>query len=213
MLGYSLLGILGLLVLLLCIPVSLGLHYYTGEPPQAYLRWLFLRFDLKNLQKTKAKKRIVKEVPTAKPMEEPARRSPMEFTELMAAVLDLLSAAKDGAGFLIRRFRLFGVRLHMTVAEGDAAETAIAYGKVNAAVYGGYAFAKGFLNMADPDIQIRPDFTQDKGIVDFELHGRLLPIHAIAAAGRIGMVFLVKTIRRKKREAQQTAPNTGRDSE
>ncbi|MEM1484976.1 DUF2953 domain-containing protein [Oscillospiraceae bacterium PP1C4] len=199
--GYALLGLLALVVLLLCIPVAIMLRYRTDEPPQAYLRWLILRFDLYRPNKPEKAKPVPKQ--ETKPEPKPAKREPMEFSELLGAAVDLLSAAKGGTRLLIRQFRIYMIRLHLVVAQGDAAQTAITYGKVNAGVYGTYALAKNFLNMGEPDIEIRPDFIAEEGSVDFELRGRLLPIVAVAAAIRIGCSFLVKTIRRKKMNAQQ----------
>lgn len=194
--GYIILVLLALVILLLCIPVAVVLIYRTDEQPQAYLRWLFLKFDLQPREPQEPG-------PAKKAGHKPAKRKPMEFTELAGAALDLLSSAKGGTKLLIRRFRIYKLRLRMMVAEDDAAETAISYGKVNAAVYGAYAFAQNFLNMDRPDIEIRPDFIAGEGSVDFELRGRLLPIVAVAAAVRIGLGFLVKTIRRKKNDQRQ----------
>ena len=96
----------------------------------------------------------------------------------------------------------------MVVAGEDAADTAMAYGRVNAVVYTAYALALGFLRIEKPDIQIRPDFTAEEGKVDFASRARLTPLVALGAAIRIGCAFLVKTMRRKHAQ-EPPAPEKG----
>ena len=203
--GIVLLCILTAVLFLLCIPVSFIAFYKSGEPVKLYLRWLFLKFDLlkqankENLPEKKPK-------PEKEEKAKKAGKKTMAFSEMLGIVVDLLSSLKGGVGMLIRNFRLYKIRLYMVVAEGDAADTAIAYGKVNAAVYGAYAAASNFLNLEQPDIQIRPDFTAESGSIDREIRGRLIPIVALAAALRIGG-SLVKTIKRKNQKPPEKPPS------
>ena len=205
--GYTLLGILAAVLLLLCIPVRLEIRYKTGRVPAAVLRWIFLRFDLAKPEEPAARK-PAKQKKSQKEKTEaaPAKRPPMEFAELLGMILDLLSSLKGNTGMLVRSFKLYKIRLSMVVAEGDAADTAITYGRVNAAVYGAYALAQSFLRLGRPEIEIRPDFTAEEGSVDFEVGGRLTPIAALGTAIRVGVAFLVKTIRRKKAKQAAEAP-------
>ncbi len=195
--GYVLLGILAAILLLLCVPVRLILRYCTGKTPVGVLRWLFFQIDL-----LKAAERKTTDVDTrAKKADKPhpkKEKKPLEFSQMLGIVADLLSSLKGGAGMVVRRFRIYRVRLSMIVAGEDAADTAIDYGKCNAAVYSAYALAKNFMNLKNPEIEIRPDFVSGNGSVDFEMRGRLMPIVALVAAVRIFAAFLVKTIHRKK---------------
>ncbi|MBE6907631.1 MAG: DUF2953 domain-containing protein [Ruminococcaceae bacterium] len=195
--GYVLLGILAAVLLLLCVPVRLILLYCTGKAPVGVLRWLFFQVDL-----LKAAERKTADTETrakkAENLQSKKEKKPLEFSRTLGIAADLLSSLKGGAGMIVRRFRIYRVRLSMIVAGGDAAETAVDYGKCNAAVYSAYALAKNFLNLKNPEIEIRPDFVSEKGSVDFEMRGRLMPIIVLAAAARIFAAFLVKTIHRKK---------------
>lgn len=202
--GLSIAGVLAVVLLLLCVPVSFVGAYRTGGPAKARLRWLFFTFDLTKGPQEPPKK---KKKPAKKPEEKPkADKKPLEFSELLGVIVDLLSSIKGGAGMLIRNFVFYKIRLHMVVAGEDAADTAMAYGRVNAAVYTAYAFALNFLRVEKPDIQIRPDFTSGEGRVDFEARARLTPLVALGAAIRIGCVFLVKTMRRKHAEKPRQSP-------
>lgn len=209
MVGLTLLGLLAVLLLLLCIPVSILLDYRTDEPPRARLCWLFLHYDLlkeeppKKKKPQKAKPEPEKKEPQKK---EKAKRSPEEFSTLLGTVLDLLSSATGALKTFIRHFRLY-VRLHMTVAADDAAETALAYGRVNAGVYAAYAFAAGFLNVGKPEIEIKPDFLSERGTVDFSLRGSMVPIIAAGAGLRAGWTFLLKTIKRRRAESADKGSN------
>jgi len=195
--GYVLLGILAAVLLLLCVPVRLILLYCTGKAPVGVLRWLFFQVDL-----LKAAERKTADTETrakkAENLQSKKEKKPLEFSRTLGIAADLLSSLKGGAGMIVRRFRMYRVRLSMIVAGWDAAETAVDYGKCNAAVYSAYALAKNFLNLKNPEIEIRPDFVSEKGSVDFEMRGRLMPIIVLAAAARIFAAFLVKTIHRKK---------------
>lgn len=197
MVGYVLLGILAAVLLLLCVPVRLILRYRTGEAPVGVLRWLFFQIDLLKAVERKTADTETRAKKAAKPHLQKEKK-PLEFSRMLGIAADLLSSLKGGAGMLVRRFRIYRVHLSMVVAGEDAAEAAIDYGKCNAAVYSAYALAKNFLNMKNPEIEIRPDFVSEKGSVDFEMRGRLMPIVALAAAARIFAAFLVKTIHRKK---------------
>lgn len=200
--GYVLLGILVAVLLLLCVPVRLILLYCTGKAPVGVLRWLFFQVDLLKAAERKAAERKAADTETrakkAEKLQSKKEKKPLEFSRTLGIAADLLSSLKGGAGMIVRRFRIYRLRLSMIVAGEDAAETAVDYGKCNAAVYSAYALAKNFLNLKNPEIEIRPDFVSEKGSVDFEMRGRLMPIIVLAAAARIFAAFLVKTIHRKK---------------
>lgn len=195
------LGILGGLLLALAIPVRAIVLWRTKSAPRVTLRWLFLKYEVfpqpEKPPKTKRKKKPAKprkkKPPKKKP---PTAETPEDFSKQLGIVVDLLVAAKGALGFLIRRFRFYRIRLDMIVAREDAASTAIAYGRVNAAVYGAYAAAKNAFNLGTPEISIRPNFTAGKGDVKLEIGARLSPLAALGAALRGGGCFLLRTVKR-----------------
>ena len=205
--GWALLCVPALLLLALCVPVRFGAAYRTGERPRAWLAWLFLKLDLTSVgekgQKPPKKPKKPKE--PKPPKEKPAGKKPLEFSEQLGLIVDLLASLKGAAGMVVRNFKLYKIRLFLVVAGEDAAETAIRYGRVNAAVYGAYAAAKNFLRIGRPEIEIRPDFISGEALVDFEARGRLVPLVAVWAGLRAGLTFLKKTLRRR-REAKEQAP-------
>lgn len=195
--GYVLLGILAIIFLLLCIPVRLILRYQTGIEPVGQLRWLFFRIDLLKVVQEKTKEPQKQEPKEKKPAPKKGKK-PLAFSHMLGSILDLLASLKGGVGMIVRGFRLYRVRLLMVVAGEDAAQTAVEYGTCNAMIYSAYALAKNFLNLCNPEIDIRPNFVSEESSVDFEMRGWLLPITLLGAALRIFASFLVKTIQRKK---------------
>lgn len=193
--------VLGTLLLALAIPVRAIVLWRTKSPPRVTLRWLFLKYEVFPQQEKpqKAKREKKSDRPTKKkPVKKtpPAAKTPEDFAKQLGVVVDLLAAAKGALGFLIRRFRFYRIRLDMIVAREDAASTAIAYGRVNAAVYGAYAAAKNVFNLGTPEISIRPNFTAGKGDVKLEIGARLSPLAVLGAALRGGGSFLWRTVKR-----------------
>lgn len=191
--------VLAALLLLLAIPVRCVVLWRSGSLPQVTVWWLFFRYRV-NPGKAKKKPEKPENEVEKKPKKLRAPKGPEEFAGQLAVIVDLLAAAKGALGFLLRRFKLYRVRLDMIVARGDAARTAIAYGRVNAAVYGAYAAAQNFLNIGKPEISIRPNFTADRGDALLEVGGRLSPLGAVGALFCGGGIFLGRLFRRMMSE-------------
>ena len=99
----------------------------------------------------------------------------------------------------------------------DAAQTAIAYGKVNQAVYAAYTAASQFLNMAHPDLRIRPDFGREEGEWELEVRGRVAPVFVLAALIKMAVGLLRLLIKRRGNQPSQRRkptiqPSTGGDT-
>ena len=218
--GFVLLAILALLLLLLCIPIVGSARFSSDAPGEAYVRWLFYRRQLLG-QKQKKRPRAKKKQKKQKEQKEqapaaPAKKEKRDFAAIIGAAMDFIASLGGGAKLLLRHVRVYRVRLSIVVAEDDAAQTAITFGRMNALVYTAYTAARGLLNLQKPDISIAPDFTAQEGSYLFEARGRLLPIVAVAAAVRIGAAFLVKTVKRqavrekvKTRREQAPPPKAG----
>lgn len=189
-----------LLLVLLLIPVRGIVLWRTKSHPKVTLRWLFFQYTVYP-RKTRPKKRPEKKRPEKPPRKEkktPAPKTPEEFSKQLGLIVDLLASGKGMASFVLRRFKFYKVKLDMIVAREDAARTAIAYGRVNAVVYGIYAVAKNFLRLGHPEISIRPNFTAEEGDAKLELRGSLTPLAALGAAFVGGGGFLLRTIKRGK---------------
>lgn len=197
------------LAAILAIPVRAIVLWRNGSLPQVTVCWLFLSFRVypqKEKPKGQKKPKKARKAPKKKPKMRPSKE-PEEFAGQLAVLVDLLAAVKGAGGFLLRHFCLHKVRLDIIVAKGDAARTAIAYGRVNGLVYGAYAAAKNFLRIGNPEISIRPNFTAEDGDALLEIGGRLSPLSALGAALLGGGIFLGRLLRRMAREKRTEQKN------
>ncbi|MCI8492029.1 DUF2953 domain-containing protein [Anaerotruncus sp.] len=213
--GFVLLAILALLLLLLCIPIVGSARFDSDAPGEAYVQWLFYRRWLLGRKKPPRPKKKQEQPPKQAPVA-PAGKEKKDLSAAIGTAMDFIASLGSGAKMLLRRVCIYHVHLRVVVAEDDAAQTAIAFGRMNALVYTAYTAARGLFHLKKPDILITPDFMAQEGSWQFEARGRLLPIAAVAAAVRIGAAFLVKTVKRqavrekvKARREQVFQPKAG----
>jgi len=177
--------ILGVVLLLLLCPVRLTLRWQ--QELTVTLRWLFLRFTL--LPAPQKKKKAEK--PAAGPSAEGAKTaktpSGSKPGDLLAQYADqlpaLLRRLGRSAAFILRHVRVDQLRLRLVVARGDAAETAVAYGRANQAVYTALGLLQGLLKVrCDPDIGIAFDFLGEEETIDAAGRISLAPLFALGGA-------------------------------
>ncbi len=145
---------------------------------------------LKKQQKTAAKKKKKQE------KKEHLAKHPEEKKKLsLSEILDLVSMAKDVLATVIKTFfghlRVDVARLHVNLALGDAATTAIAYGAVSQAVFYLYEVlepVKGIDLPGVKDASINADFLGESTTLDLKVSVRLRVWHifhvAFAALGK-----------------------------
>lgn len=203
-------SIIALFVLLLCIPMRLIVRYRTSFPARAYLQWLFMKHDLTGDEISPAKRKKKKKKPKEKAASTAPkkRESPQVFANQLGIITDLVvSLVKDHLRKLVRKIRIYKLELNMLVGGEDAAQTAITYGQVNAAVYSAYGLAGRVFNMAQPKIDIRPCFTSEESDIFFELRARLLPLFLIRYAVFAAAQFLVRVLRRGAKAKENLRPD------
>ncbi|MCI8554244.1 MAG: DUF2953 domain-containing protein [Clostridiales bacterium] len=89
----------------------------------------------------------------------------------------LASLVVEGARGLARITVIDRLFLEIRVAGEDAAQTAVDYGKVCAAVYPALALVESVMRVRQKEVSVHPDFMAEKGTVCFDLkaHAALLP--------------------------------------
>ncbi|MBR5559525.1 MAG: DUF2953 domain-containing protein [Oscillospiraceae bacterium] len=152
--------ILAALFLLLLCPIRLSLHWKNDLTLTA--GWLFLKFKLlPKAEKTK-KKAAVPEQAAAAPnkAEKAAQAKPSDTLTQYADLLpDLLGSVKNCVLFVLRHTKVKRLDLNMLVSREDAAETAIAYGRANQAVYTALGLLQSLLKFGcRPKINIGFDY-------------------------------------------------------
>lgn len=183
MIWYLLGGIAALLALLLA-PVTVDAFYRDGQIT-ATARYLVLRRQLYPAPEQKPRRKKEKKPPAQpeKPEPEPEKGS---FFTLVQTLNDTLPAIAAGAGYIVRRITMRRCRVRMTVARGDAAETAIACGRANAALYTAYALLANTIKVKEFDAQVAPDYDAEKSSANAFVRLRMRPATAFGG----GLQFL-----------------------
>ena len=152
----------------------------------------------------KAAKQKKPAVPAAKKAPK-ASEAPMTLTEKLTLIRKLLAALLRATG---KHLYLRAARLHIRVATGDAAATAIAYG----AVSGGVALILTVLgkftvlHAAPPDVAVTADYLGEKSRIDARV------VFSMRVGGAICVLFSVAFAFLKTRRAQKEKRNTAAGS-
>ena len=218
--GWMILGIIALIIgMLLWFPIRIGLS--SGEG--GFALWVRLLFFTLHILPKKEKEETPKQAERRKRREarkqqkaekKAARKKKKESSEAekppkekpkktLQEWLGLIKLFAQSGGRIARRFwkgfRIDHLTLRMAVAGGDAAQTAITYGKVNAAVYSAYAVAEQIVTLRKTDIRIVPDFLSEQSRT--EISGELFfRVGTLLAALFSGGIFLLKGFLAEKRQ-------------
>lgn len=202
---YILLGILGVLLLLLCLPAGVHLRYSAAGMA---LKLVYGPIRLQLLP-SKGKKKKKKE---KKPKEKPAPKEPEpvknateapkkggNLKDLMAYVpigLDLLNAIR-------RRLLMRKLVLLVNLAGNDPCDLALLYGKANAGVAGALPLLERCFRIRHRDVQVFCDFTADSTEVYAELEIVACPARLLAVLLRYGWKLLRTYLKQKSKKAVQ----------
>ena len=187
------LWILGVLLLLLCLPVSL-LVDWDGEI-RLWVSYLFLKVRINQPKRDAGKLEENEEQEEKKELKKKEKKTgsePQALTDTIEMTLDLIRSATGGVRMLWRNLRVRGLELHMIVAKGDAAGTALEYGRMNAYLHGAYATLRSLVNIDRAVLDLRPDFLSDRGSFTLRFRVRVTPLVVLAAAVRVAASFLWK---------------------
>ncbi|MDR3344060.1 MAG: DUF2953 domain-containing protein [Oscillospiraceae bacterium] len=168
---YVVAGIFAALVLALCVRVCL-LVRYDETLRSVKLSWLFLRFTLYPKKEKPQKPKKPKEKSTEKKKDKPKGKTnllkPYTDKEGISGVLFLLQQTADALGGTLRGLRK-GLCIHnlqvyagITAESGDAAETAILYGRACAVIY---SLVGGIITAVRTyryDVDVNPDYLARK---------------------------------------------------
>ncbi|MDD6464282.1 MAG: DUF2953 domain-containing protein [Clostridiaceae bacterium] len=197
---YIILGIILFFIAVLSIPVVLDLEY--TDAVRCKVSWLFLKFTLYPFPEKKPKEEKPaaekKEEKPEEKKEEAAKPKKENFLKTfynnqgICGVIELLnncvSALKRFSVKFIKRaviIKKFYLDVHIT--EGDAAATAIKYGKVCSALYPSLGFICSNMKVKDYKVNVFADYCGEKTSVEFITKTAFIP-RALINAG-IALVF------------------------
>lgn len=216
------LGILAFLLLLLLLPVHVSLRYRDGL--QVRVRYAFVSLCVyprpEKPAKTKKKKQKAEKAAGSGPAagkEEPEGML-AQLEELLkedgvsAVAAYLQSMAKLAADVLRRALRVIVVdrlEARLIVVGEDAAETAVRYGKICAAVFPAQAVLETVMKVRRRQIGVEPGFLQEKSSAAVELRAHVLPLRALAATAGLLVRWLVNTVRQESSKEPAAKPTAG----
>ena len=207
-------AVLLLLVLLLSLRVRVTL--LVRESVQAELR--FLCFKIRLLPRRKkvkiknySKKRLARDAKkaakkAAKKKKRALRHKAKADNEKKRTLRENIRFARALTASLIRRtrkhLRVHAVRLHVRVATGDAATTAVAYGAVSQSLA---YLLRGLdkvtrLKAEPPDVAVIADFVGERSTADIKITFSLRLFGALATALGVGLTYF------RKKRGQRLAP-------
>lgn len=167
---------------------------------------------LKKKEKLKAKKEKKREKLRRK-REKLRKRE--ELRGKIELVKRLIASSGKGLKRILKGIKFKGLYLKLDIADEDAAECAIKYGKIGAAVYDGLSFLRTFFTVTVEKIELNCRYYTDRGDCTAMGTIALRPATVINAALGIGMKFLILTIKEKiqkgKEDSNERASNSGND--
>lgn len=186
---YIILGIILFFIAVLSIRFRVYLNY--DKKIESYAQWLFIKIPLyprpeKKPKKEKNKKDGGKKEETEEEKkEEPPKKKKDNIlltfynNEGLDGIISILSSLITALDKVSRRithcFVLNLFILDATVARGDAAETAITYGKYSSVIFPLAGDIISRCNVKKYDINISPDFLADKGDCQLEIDMAVIP--------------------------------------
>lgn len=199
-----LLSVILLVFLLLCLPVGVKFTYDDSVKIRLKVGLISIPLDKimnkgKNPEKGKKKNESnkkpsegekKKENETLKSIKKLYKEKGLDgFVKLISEVAKLAAGALKG---LFSKMKLKKFRLNITVATGDAADTAVKYGYVCAAVYPAASLILNAVNYKDYTLNVNANFDKKKPEIDFEAEISIIAWFAVIEALKalIGIVRL-----------------------
>ncbi|MBQ8684275.1 MAG: DUF2953 domain-containing protein [Clostridia bacterium] len=199
---YSLLALLGLILLLLLVPVY-GRVSYNGEELRVRIRVLGIPVTLLPAPAEDAPQKPPKERKKKKPGSADKPSKLQEFKELLrqddlAATLGFLKElavlAGKTAAKALKAVTVDRLTLQLLLATGDPAETATLYGKVCGVLYPTLAVVEQTVRVRRRYLRVEPNFLLEKSAVRFDLRLHVSVLKLLGA----GLYLLVKFLALKE---------------
>lgn len=193
---YILLGIIAFIALVLSIRITINGEFF--DEFKLNVKWLFLNIQIlpakpkkdKPPKKEKNKKEKVEEEKSADEPTEPSEKKENIFEKFYKnqgfdGVIELINNAAKDLGKMFSSFKkhivLRELYLWMTISSGDAAQTALDYGKICQKVFPALSFICTNLTVKKYDVEIEPDFLGLKNKAQFAFSVSIRPIFIINA--------------------------------
>ena len=202
---YIILGIIALFVILLSVHFHVSIDY--TDYIYVSVRWLFLKINILPL-KPKKKKEKKEEPPEEKKEDEEEEEKPKKEGENPIittiknmgydGVMEILSRLGHALSGMTRRlFKAFAIQnidLDITVGKGDAAATAIEYGKTCNKVYPVFGLMTSTMKVSTYNVNVSPDFLANHNTGEFHIDFYMVPRKLINAFVVFGVELVFKVL-------------------
>lgn len=215
-------GILGLILILLMLIAAADfavrvryekdkLSVAIGIWPVMIQVWPFdsQKANQKPPAKKKPRKRRTAPKKAVKKTDKQLREQPADMAGILETLKDLFIASFPPATEVFSRLRLRNISLHIHVAEGDAAATAIRYGQLCAILETSSAAAVQIFNMKIRHLGVSYDFLGRRTTVLFSGEIRLRGIHLLIGAVKMAVRYLQRVLGNKAADQPKSKNQTG----
>lgn len=203
---YIILGVVLFFIAVLSIPVVLDMEY--GDVFKLRVSWLFVKFNILPKDESEKKPKKEKKPKAEKPQAEkapaetsvtdaPKKDNPIKIFYEDQGVLGIVELINNVASYLgkfskgfLKSIYIKKLRIRIWVTEGDAAQTAIKYGKFCQMIYPPLGFICSSCHVKDYDVNIWAEYCGDKTKGEFETKVSLIPRSVINA----GIAFVFRLV-------------------
>ncbi len=191
---YIFLGIIAFFVILLSIPLYIELEY--SEYLNLRIKWLFVKLNILPLEEKEKKPKKEKAPKEEKPAEETPKEEKTKSTGENPILSMIKAQGYDGMMVIIgnlgkalnsmfkRIFKAFTIEnfnISVTVGKGDAARTAMEYGKTCQKIFPVCGLVCSTMKVKTYDVCVEPDFLANNNSGEFSANLYLTPRKLINA--------------------------------
>lgn len=198
-LGWVFLGLLLFVLFLLVLPVRTRVRYDGTLQVWGGLGPVSLRFFPLKKAKTEKEKTQVAEKKPSKEKETPKKPKKKLTFEI---ICDFIRLGAEALGTLRRRLVIQNLTCHLKVASSDAANTALLYGRIAAAVSGLYPVLERNLRIKKTDIAVDADFEGEKMDILADITLAVCPLRLLLSA----VILLIHYLKINQKIKQHNQP-------
>lgn len=200
---WIILGIIAFFIVLFSIRVTVYMTY--DEDFKLDVSWLFIKLHILP-KKEKPEKEKPEKPEEEKPPEEPKQETEKKdniivnfynnqgFSGVIQLLRDTVSAINGMFGSIFKHFIFRELKLYLSVGAGDAAETAILYGKTCSVVFPAMGLITSTCKVKEYDCGVQPNFMGSDKTAVFRAVISMRPIFITNAVIVLGIKLLFKVV-------------------
>lgn len=200
---WIILGIIAFFIVLFSIRVTVYMTY--DEDFKLDVSWLFIKLHILP-KKEKPEKEKPEKPEEEKPPEEPKQETEKKdniivnfynnqgFSGVIQLLRDTVSAINGMFGSIFKHFIFRELKLYLSVGAGDAAETAILYGKTCSVVFPAMGLITSMCKVKEYDCGVQPNFMGPDKTAVFRAVISMRPIFITNAVIVLGIKLLFKVV-------------------